>query len=68
MVYQPEIEKWDGFNFRARFAVSIQEASQPAPTFGVIWLTATHEYRQGRRHRDVDEPGHFQGELSDGTE
>ncbi|MCE0521873.1 MAG: hypothetical protein LV480_03070 [Methylacidiphilales bacterium] len=41
MVYQPEIEKWDGFNFRARFAVSIQEAGQPAPAFGVIWLTAT---------------------------
>jgi len=41
MVYQPAIEAWDGFNFRARFAVSIQEASQPAPIFGVIWLTAT---------------------------
>lgn len=41
MVYQPEIEAWDGYNFRARFAVSIQEADKPAPTFGVIWLTAT---------------------------
>jgi hypothetical protein len=40
LVYQPAIEKWDGFNFQARFAVSIQEASQPAPAFGVIWLTA----------------------------
>ncbi len=41
MVYQPAIEKWDGYNFKARFAVSIQEANQPAPAFGVIWLTAT---------------------------
>jgi hypothetical protein len=40
LVYQPEIEKWDGFNFQARFAVSIQDASQPAPTFGVMWVTA----------------------------
>jgi hypothetical protein len=40
MVYQPEIEKWDGFNFQARFAVSIQGANQTAPAFGVIWLTA----------------------------
>jgi hypothetical protein len=40
LVYQPEIEKWDGFNFQARFAVSIQDANQPAPTFGVIWVTA----------------------------
>ena len=40
MVYQPEIEKWDGFTFQARFAVSVQDASQPAPTFGVIWVTA----------------------------
>ncbi len=41
LVYQPEIEKWDGYNFEARFAVSIQEASSPAPTFGVVWVTAT---------------------------
>jgi uncharacterized membrane protein YgcG len=40
MVYQPEIEKWDGFNFQARFAVSIQQQGQAAPTFGVIWVTA----------------------------
>ncbi len=40
MVYQPAIQKWDGFNFEARFAVSIQEAGKPAPVFGVIWLTA----------------------------
>lgn len=40
-IYQPEIEKWDGFSFQARFAVSIQDASKPAPTFGVIWVTAT---------------------------
>jgi hypothetical protein len=39
-VYQPAIEKWDGFNFQARFAVSIQEAGKPAPAFGVVWLTA----------------------------
>ena len=41
LIYQPEIEKWDGFNFQARFAVSIQDASSPAPAFGVIWVTAT---------------------------
>ena len=41
LVYQPEIEKWDGVSFLARFAVSIQEANAPAPTFGVIWLSAT---------------------------
>ena len=40
LVYQPAIQKWDGYNFQARFAVSIQEASQPAPAFGVIWLNA----------------------------
>ncbi len=40
LVYQPAIEKWDGFNFQARFAVSIQEEGKPAPAFGVIWLTA----------------------------
>src|SRR5271166_3303755 len=40
LVYQPEIEKWNGYDFLARFAVSIQAPAQPVPTFGVIWVKA----------------------------
>gem|GEM_PF-112548 len=47
LVYQPEIEKWDGYNFQARFAVSVQDAGQPAPTFGVVWVTANSNVDKG---------------------
>ena len=40
LVYQPDIEKWDGNVFQARAAVSVQDKGDPAPTFGVIWLSA----------------------------
>lgn len=47
VIYQPEIEKWDGNAFQARSAVSVQASGQQAPTFGVIWLTARVDVDKG---------------------
>jgi hypothetical protein len=40
IVYQPQVDSWDGYFMKARAAVSIQPAGVAEPTFGVIELSA----------------------------
>jgi hypothetical protein len=40
LIYQPQIDKWDGNQFEARAAVAVRPPGAPQPSFGVIWLTA----------------------------
>ena len=39
-IYQPQVDSWDGFQFKARAAVAIQATGAPEPTFGVVEITA----------------------------
>src|SRR5262245_38459653 len=40
VIYQPQIEKWDGTRLHARAAVSVENASSPLQHFGVAWFSA----------------------------
>lgn len=39
-LYQPQIDKWDGYKLSGRAAVAAQPAGQTSPTFGVIEFAA----------------------------
>jgi uncharacterized membrane protein YgcG len=39
MVYQPQLESWDGVLLQARAAVAVTPLGSDQQTFGVIWLT-----------------------------
>lgn len=40
LVYQPQIDRWEGDRIEGRAAVSVEKEATPEPTLGVIWLTA----------------------------
>ena len=40
-IYQPQLDKWDGFLFEAHAAVSVLPAGAKDPVFGVIEIAAT---------------------------
>jgi hypothetical protein len=40
LIYQPQIDKWDGNQFEARAAVAVRPPGAPQPSFGVIWISA----------------------------
>ena len=40
MIYEPQVDSWDGHQLVARNAVGVQNASQPQPTYGVVTLQA----------------------------
>jgi len=42
-VYQPQLDSWDGYNFKAHAAVSVLAAGAKDPNFGVIEVTAKTE-------------------------
>jgi hypothetical protein len=39
-LYQPQLDKWDGYSLEAHAAVSVQPADAKEPTFGVIEISA----------------------------
>jgi hypothetical protein len=41
LIYQPQIERWQGNHLEARSAVSIAKETTPAPTLGVVWFSAS---------------------------
>jgi hypothetical protein len=53
IIYQPQIDSWNGFELEARAAVAVTPtgAADKPPTYGIVKVTA-HACRQGRR------PGH----------
>ncbi len=40
IMYQPQVESWDGYFLNARAAVSVQEAGTTEPVFGIIKISA----------------------------
>jgi len=40
VIYQPQVEKWEGNTLEARAAVAVESKASPQPTLGVIWLAA----------------------------
>jgi hypothetical protein len=40
MIYQPQIESWDGTELKSHAAVAVTPMGSNQPSFGVIWLTA----------------------------
>src|SRR5262245_46727998 len=42
-VYEPQIDSWQGNRLEARTALSVTAAGAPAPSYGVIWITARTE-------------------------
>src|SRR5882672_7015559 len=43
VIYQPQVEKWEGNTLEARAAVAVESKAAPQPTLGVIWLSAQTE-------------------------
>lgn len=43
LIYQPQLDKWDGNRLEGRAAVAVRRPNTPAPSFGVIWITARTE-------------------------
>ncbi|MGZ6076890.1 MAG: hypothetical protein ACXWK6_03695, partial [Myxococcaceae bacterium] len=39
-LYQPQLDSWDNYNYRAHAAVSVLPAGSKDPVFGVVELTA----------------------------
>ena len=40
IVYEPQIDAWDGFNLKAHSAVAVKSTAQKEPVYGVITFTA----------------------------
>ena len=43
LIYQPQVESWDGNQIQVRAAVSIKPTGAPAPSFGAVFATARTE-------------------------
>ncbi len=53
IIYQPQIESFEGNNMQARAAVSVQTSEMVAPVFGTVWLAARVETDMDERLIDV---------------
>src|SRR6267142_895438 len=56
ILYQPQLDKWDGHNFEAHAAVSVLPAGAKDPAFGAIEITANTDVAKVSRtvhFRDV---------------
>jgi len=40
LIYQPQVDRWQGDKLEARSAVSIAKEASPVPTLGVVWFSA----------------------------
>jgi hypothetical protein len=49
IVYQPQIEEWDGTRLHARAAVAVESAASPQQHFGVVWFSARAEVDKASR-------------------
>ncbi len=55
LVYQPQMDKWEGNRVDARAALAIKPAGAPEPTqFGVIWMFARTEVDKVNREVTLD--------------
>jgi len=48
-VYQPQVESWSGNRIEMRAAVAVESAVSPAPTYGVVWVTARTAVNKAQR-------------------
>ncbi len=48
-LYQPQIDKWDGFNYSGHAALAVQASGAQQPTYGSIVFTATTEVNKEAR-------------------
>src|SRR5215472_7515238 len=48
LIYQPQLDKWQGNRLEGRAAVEIHRPGAPAPSYGVIWITARTEVDKER--------------------
>jgi len=39
-IYQPQLDKWDGFRYQAHAAAAVRSPGDNRDTFGVIWIEA----------------------------
>ena len=40
LIYQPQVDRWEGDKLEARSAVSIAKEASPVPALGVVWFSA----------------------------
>src|SRR5262249_60728067 len=55
-LYQPQVDKWDGYNFEGHAAVAVLPAGSKDPVFGAIEITAVTDVAKVSRtvhFRDV---------------
>jgi hypothetical protein len=55
LVYQPQVEKWEGNRLDFRAAVAAKASGAKAETFGVIWGTARTEVNRANRMVTLEE-------------
>ena len=65
LVYQPQVNKWDGNQIDFRAALAIKPAGAKDETFGVDLRDRAHAGRQGRAHRRLREPADHEERLPD---
>ena len=54
IIYQPQLDSWDGFLLKARAAVAIQPAGAPEPVYGVIEISARTQVDKSQRTVQLD--------------
>ena len=55
VIYQPQLESFQGDKVAVRAAVSVQKTDMEAPVFGVVWLDSRVD-RDRRRWAALSEP------------
>jgi len=71
VIYQPQVEKWNGNQLEQRAAVSVQKSSASTPEFGVVWMTARTEVDKSTGQVALEDlkitRTHFPSESDDGA-
>jgi len=54
LMYQPQLETWEGDEVRAYAAVSVESKAKQQPKYGVVWFTARTEVDKVNRQVTLD--------------
>ena len=55
VIYQPQVDKWDGNRVSLYTAAELKTAKDKAPTYGVIWFSARTEVDKLNRQVTLDQ-------------
>src|SRR5260370_38663427 len=55
LIYQPQIDKWEGNQIQAYAAVAVESSGSQQPTYGVVYFSARTEVDKVNRLVSLDE-------------